>query len=226
MRYLEFRSTEVGQAQLNKDRQAIQSIIGERLPVLKSEVESIRGSRLYSQEQLAMVQEHQSPRHALATALVAATGIRSHELLSVMPSAEQPRSNHRTWSPKLHDGLSGQCYTVVGKGGLTREIVLEGLAALLEAVRLDSPRLVVDRGVRYTSHYDIGGGQAWSQSFTAASKRALGWTAGGHAIRATWACNRVEQLQRMGYGMEAAKAVCSQNLGHFSPATLDYYLER
>ncbi len=41
-------------------------------------------------------------------------------------------------------------YTVVGKGGLVREVLLpHRLAANLEQRRLDVPERVVDRGVRY-----------------------------------------------------------------------------
>lgn len=227
LQYLSLRSTEVSQAQLDKDRQAIQAVLGEQLPRLKSDVESIRSSRLYTPEQLALVSNYQTPRNALATALVEATGIRAHELLTIRPVAEQPRSNHRQWRSDLHAGREGNLYSVVGKGGLKREILINfRLAELLESTRHATPQTVVDRSVRYTSHYDIGGGQAWSQSFAAASKRALEWSAGGHAIRATWACNHVASLQASGYSLEEAKAVCSQNLGHFSPATVDYYLNR
>jgi len=45
------------------------------------------------------------------------------------------------------------------------------LADALEARRLREPVQVTDRGVHYRQHYDIGGGRAWSQSFSSASKR-------------------------------------------------------
>lgn len=227
LRYLELRSTEVSQPQLDKDRQALQAHLGERLPVLRSEVERIRGSRLYTSDQLAMVQGHQNARNALATAIVAATGIRAHELLTIRPAVEQPRSSHRVWREDLHAASEGRIYTVTGKGGLIREVMMPAaLADRLEAVRLDTPRLVIDRGVRYQSIYAIGGGgQAWSQSFTSASTRALGWSAGGHAIRATWVNARIEQLQAAGYGIDDAKAITTQNCGHFSVATLAFYTE-
>ena len=226
--YLEFRSTEVSQAQLDKYRQSIQASLGERLPVLKSEVEVIRGSRLYTPEQLAFVREHQTKRNSLATEVVEKTGIRAHELLTLRLAAEQPRSGHREWRSDIHAGRDGVLYTVQGKGGLVREVMVPAyLAERLEATRLTTPQVVTDRGVRYSSLYDIGGGQRWSQSFTTASSRALGWSTGGHAIRATWACERVAQLQSMGYGMQAAMSVCSQNHGHFRVDVLEkHYLSR
>ena len=227
IQYLELRSTEVSQSQLNKDRQAIQSCLGERLPVLKSEVDVVRGSRLYTTEQLALVREQQTPHNAVATEIVERTGIRAHELLTIRPAVEQRRSAHRKWRSDLHNGCKGLVYTVQGKGGLVREVMIpHHLADRLESTRRATPQLVTDRGVRYISYYDIGGGQRWSMSFTAASSRALGWSSGGHAVRATWACNRVAELQGMGYGIETAKEVCSQNLGHFRPDVLEYYLRR
>lgn len=225
MQYLELRSTEVSQSQLDKDRQALQAHLGERLPVLISEVEQVRSSRLYTAEQLAILQEHQRPHNALASAIIAATGARVHELYTIRPASEQPRSGHRVWRTDLHAGTEGRLYTVTGKGGLTRELMVPAaLADRLEKLRLVSPRVVVDRDVRYLSHYSVGGGQALSQSISAASSRALGWSAGAHAIRATWACAQVEKLQAAGYGIEAAKSICSQRLGHFDPATVEYYI--
>ena len=65
-------------------------------------------------------------------------------------------------------------YTVVGKGGLVREVLIPvRLVEKLESRRLAEPQQVKDRGVFYQSHYNIGGGNNWSSSFSAASKRAL-----------------------------------------------------
>ena len=63
-------------------------------------------------------------------------------------------------------------YTVQGKGGLVREVLLPSpLAERLEHVRLASPVRVTDRGVFYQSQYAISGGQRWSNAFSAASMR-------------------------------------------------------
>jgi len=228
IQYLELRTTEVSQAQLNKDRHALQSCLGERLPVLRSEVELVRGSRVYTPEQIAIIQQHQSPKHLLASQLVAATGIRAHELYCLRLETEKSRSSHRVWRDDLHAGLSGGVhYVTTGKGGLVRSVMIPAdLAEKLESTRYAVPRTVVDRGVRYEPHYAVGGGQAWSQSFSAASKRALGWSAGGHAVRATWACNRVSELQSLGHSLGDAKLICSQNLGHFRADVLEYCLGR
>ena len=68
-------------------------------------------------------------------------------------------------------------YTVVGKGGLVRSVFLPPqVVNLLESRRLSEPMTVVDRGIKYHSYYDIGGGQRFSQSFSAASVKALGYS--------------------------------------------------
>lgn len=64
---------------------------------------------------------------------------------------------------------------VAWKGGLVREVLLpRRLADRLEEWRLDAPAVVVDRGVRYLQRYDVGGGHAFSVSFSRASIEALG----------------------------------------------------
>ena len=79
-------------------------------------------------------------------------------------------------------------YTVVGKGGLVREVAIPAaLAERLEAMRLPAPRQVTDRSVHYETHYDLRGGHAWSQSYSDAAKRVLGWSTGAHGIRHTYA---------------------------------------
>ena len=71
-------------------------------------------------------------------------------------------------------GRAGVVYTVAGKGGLVREVLLpHSLAERLEAGRLDVPERVVDRGVRYLQRYVVGGGHAFSTLFSRASIEAL-----------------------------------------------------
>ena len=96
----------------------------------------------------------------------------------------------RQWAPERFKGAEGRPYLVQGKGGLWREVrVPEALAERLEETRRDAqdppppPCDVVDSRVHYKALYDLGGGNAWSRSFTDASKRALGWTTGAHGLR-------------------------------------------
>lgn len=214
--YLEERSTEVGQKQLDMDRQALQAVLGERLPVIRSEQDAVVSSRAYTKEQLQFVVAAQTERNALATEIAAAAGLRAHELLTLRPLSERSASTHREWRSDRFEGRAGVQFSVQGKGGLVREVMLpNNLADRLEARRLGSSTMVLDRGIRYQQHYDIGGGKNWSQSFSAASKRALGWSQGGHGCRHSYAQSRVSELQERGYSYEEAKSVVAQELGHF-----------
>lgn len=91
--------------------------------------------------------------------------------------------------------------------------------------RRRSPIIVRDRGVLYTSHYDIGFVHAWSQSFSDASKRALDYSTGAHGLRDSYAKNRlyelIKQLENhssapgLRHVHEVALLLLSQELGHF-----------
>ena len=98
------------------------------------------------------------------------------------------------------------------------------MAARLEATRLTETRQVSDRGVNYTQHYDLAGGRAWSQSFSAASQRELGFSNGAHGLRHSYAQERMDELQRGGMGYGAAKATVAQEVGHFDKETTEAYL--
>jgi integrase len=214
--YLEERSAMVGQKQLDMDRQALQSCLCERLPVIRAERESLLTSRAYTQEQLNMVIASQKERNAIATEIAAAAGLRAHELLTLRPATERPASSHREWRQDRFEGREGVLYTVQGKGGLVREIILQKeVSERLETRRLETDRTTTDRGIYRCQIYDISGGRNWSQSFSAASKRALGWSQGGHGCRHTYAQSRVSELQERGYSYGEAKAVVAQELGHF-----------
>jgi len=80
---------------------------------------------------------------------------------TLAPVEEQPASAHREWSEDRFDGREGEIYTVVGKGGLVREVCIPNdLAERLEAIRLDEPKTMLDRGIEYQTRYGIGGGNA------------------------------------------------------------------
>lgn len=210
------RAGEVKQKQLNQDRQALQALIGERLPVIKSELQEVIRSRAYSQAQLNCVIAAQTEKHGLATAISAAAGLRAADLLSIRPVSEQPASSHRDWRPERFTGREGRIYTVCGKGGLVREVQIPNqLVDRLEARRLATPVTVVDRGIRRQCYYDLGGGKAWSQSFSAASRRALGWSQGAHGCRHTYVQQRIEELGALGFRYSDAKSIIANEIGHF-----------
>jgi len=198
-KYLADRFATVSQKTLDLDRQAIQMHLGTRLEVVKSERETHLSTRSYTTAQIERIAWAQSERNGLATKIAHNGGLRAHELLTIRPAGERQASSHREWSTERFTGREGERYTVEGKGGLIREVMLsKELAVQLETTRLAEPRQVTDREVHYTQHYDIGGGKAWSQSFSAASQRELGFptepTACGTAMpRKGWTnCNSGE----------------------------------
>lgn len=225
LRYLNERSELVRQPTLDQDRQAVQALLGEQLPRVQSELETALSGRAYTSDQITAVVAAQTARHALATELAAACGLRAHELLTIRRADEQTPSQHRTWRSDMHHGREGRLYVVTGKGGLRRSVLVPGeLADRLEARRLDQVRVVTDRGIRYETRYDIGGGQAWSSSFGSASKRALGWSTGAHGCRHSYAQARMDELQGAGYMYRDALLVVSQEMGHFRPGITEVYL--
>lgn len=227
--YLEERAEAVCQKTVDLDRQALQALTGEKLERVRSDVATTghgdRG-RAYTPEQVRMVSEAQTERNSLATEIAHDAGLRTHELLTLAPADERPADDHREWSPDRFDGRENVAiYTVEGKGGLVREVAISrDLADRLEARRLEEPRQVVDREVRYEQRYDLGGGRAWTVSFSRAAERELGWSNGAHGLRHSYAQERVEALQQCGYDYQDAKAVVSQELGHFRADVVEAYL--
>lgn len=223
--YLAERSHQVGQKTLDLDRQAIQMHLGLRLEVVRSDRESALSTRSYTSAQVERIASAQSEANGLATRLAYHAGLRAHELLTLRPAGERSASGHRQWSADRFAGREGVRYTVVGKGGLVREVLLtRELAAAVEARRLEEPRLVIDRGVRYAQCYTIGGGRSWSQSFSSASRRELGFSNGGHGLRHSYVQERMDELQRRGMAYEQARATVAQEVGHFAGETTEAYL--
>ena len=218
--YLSERAESVNQKTLDLDRQALQILpnVGS-LDRVRSELNRpglADQGRAYTPEQVQAIAQAQQPRNALATEIAHAAGIRAHELYTLQPANQRGPSTHREWHPDRFAGRDGMKYTVVGKGGLVREVVLpKELAERLEARRLDAPLDVIDRGIHYEQKYDLGGGQAWSQSFSSASTRELGWSTGAHGLRHSYAQERMEELQRQGYIYHEALSLVSQEMGHF-----------
>jgi len=225
MQYLVDRSGMVSQKTLDLDRQAIQMHLEVHLDVVKSGKETILSTRSYTAAQVERIAEAQNERNSLATQIAYHAGLRAHELLTLMPTSERQASGHRQWSADRFIGREGERYTVAGKGGLVREVLLsKDLAIRLEEKRLDEPGKVTDRGVHYTQRYDIGGGRAWSQSFSVASQRELGFSNGAHGLRHSYVQERMEALQQRGMRYDEAKGTVAQEVGHFDKETTEGYL--
>ena len=121
-------------------------------------------------------------------------------------------------------GRDGVVYTVIGKGGLVREVLLpHALAERLETRRLDASERVVDRGVRYLQRYDIGGGHAFSASFSRASIEVLGKSRGAHGMRHRYAQERMRELMHHAE-RRLALAIVSEEMGHLRASITTLYL--
>ncbi|WP_246238036.1 site-specific integrase [Pseudomonas akapageensis] len=228
--FLAERAKTVSQKTLDRDRQALQALLRHtgrfheagRLSVIQAERQQVLLSRNYSADQVQRIIECQTDRNGFSTELAYEAGLRAHELLTILPAAERPMSDRPADPEKFRDGVR---YTVVGKGGLIREVSIpQPLALRLETMRLSEPASRVDRRIHYTSHYDIAGGQAWSQSVSEASFRALGFSNGAHGIRHSYAQDRYRELQMHLGSIDRAKQIVSQELGHFRPEITDTYL--
>lgn len=232
--YLERRGQEVGQKTLDMERQAIQVMMQhvtqqleptERLPVIRSEQHTALTSRAYSPAQIKLVADHQTERNSLATKIAYQAGVRAHELLTLQKLENNP-ADPRPATPHKFTGRDNTsiAYSVHGKGGLTREVRIPlALSQQLEA-RAIAPKQVTDRGVNYQQHYDLAGGKNWSNSFSAASTRILGWSRGGHGLRHSYAQERMNELQTTGLSQLDALETVSQELGHFRPEITKVYL--
>jgi integrase len=216
----------LSQKTLDLDRQALQCHLGQTLERVQALQETQLSTRSYTEAQIREIASHQGERNALATEIAHAAGLRAHELATLQPASERPPSAHREWSENRFAGRDGERYTVQGKGGLVREVQIpRELAARLEATRLASgPAKVVDRGVNYEKHYDIGSGKNWATSFARVSENHLGWSNGAHGLRHSYAQERMGELQGQGMNYKEALGTVAQELGHFSPHTTEAYL--
>jgi integrase len=232
IQYLEIRGQEVGQKTLDMERQALQAmmqitgILAEKatLRVVKSEQAQVLASRAYTKAQVERIANAQRAPHALATELAHAAGLRAHELHTLLPAHERPADARPTLESKWLN-REGVHYTVQGKGGLVREVLIpHKLAERLESTRLSIPDRITDRKVHYIRHYDIGAGKKWSDSFSRAASRALGWSEGAHGVRHSYAQERMHELQHQGMTRSLALETVSQEMGHFRPEITETYL--
>lgn len=231
--YFEERRQVVGNSTLTQERQALR-LLTEReksklylidIPFFKSELKQILKSRRYSKWQIDKIKEKQSTKNRIATEVAAVAGLRAHELLTLR-RIEERKPSARNWNPNMYIGKSEwKRYTVVGKGGLIREIRLpNNIVKMLESRRLTHPITVNDRGIYYNSYYDIGGGKNWTSSVSKTSKKSLGWSNGAHGFRHTYVQDRVYEIQRLGFSEKEAKAIVSQEIGHHRPDIINAYL--
>lgn len=197
-----------------------------KLQRAKSELPSLLKARAYTQEAVAFLRTVQSPRASLSTQLCYEAGLRAHELHTLQPLDSRAPSARRAWRDDRFGGREHWArYTVKGKGGLVREIRIHPDTAVeLEGRRYDIPRSVMDREIQYRSHYDVMGGKSFSNMFSRLSLEQLGHSRGAHGLRHSYAQTRLDELMNLGKRYDDAKAIVSQELGHFRPSITDIYL--
>ena len=233
-RFLSERAERVGEKTVDQNRQALQAMmhfITGKLPLNERLNTHIKGipakleSRTYTSAQVKIIASFQTERNSLATEIAYSAGLRAAELITLRPINERATSDRPALREKFSGLKQSVAYSVQGKGGLIREIRLPiALASKLEEKRLKEPILVKDRGIYREKFYDIGGGNAWSKSFTIASQKAFGWSNGAHGLRHSYAQNRMLSLKHQGFSDSHAKETVSQEVGHFRPDITETYL--
>ena len=130
--YLQTRGRVVGQKTLDMERQGMQVMMrhvtrkldtGAHLPYIKSDHAQMLKPRAYTPDQAQRIAHAQTQRNSLATEIAYATGLRAHELLTLRPAAERPADVRPALKTKWQ-GREGECYTVQGKGGLVRDVLI------------------------------------------------------------------------------------------------------
>ncbi len=232
IKYLEIRGQEIGQKTLDMERQSIQAMMRATgkldskatLTVIQSEKQQALTSRSYTQEQVDIISKSQRGTNSLATEIAHAAGLRAHELYTLEPKGYRQADKRPKLDTKFQ-GREGKIYTVQGKGGLVREVLIpSNLAHKLESNRLETPAKITDRGVHYINKYNIAAGHKWSDSFAKAAKRSLGWSEGAHGVRHSYAQERMHELQSSFLTRDKALETVSQEMGHFRPGITETYL--
>ncbi len=214
------------QPSLDQHRGALQLLFSLKLPRVHSNLVNVLSTRAYSTASVSAILARQSDKNAFSTLLSHQCGVRAHELGTIRRNDELCASPSRNWDPRRFAGMpENQIYVVTGKGGLRREVAVPNvLARELENRRRPSPKRVTDRGIFYDSFYDIGLGQAFSQSFSDASVKSLGFSTGAHGLRHSFVKSRTATLEGLGFSFPEAQLIVSQEVGHFRVCiTLAYY---
>lgn len=233
--YLMERSVLLKQKTLNQMRQSLQLVFQQKIPIIKSSMTTIINKRSYTEEEVNLIISKQNDLNGFTSKLAWHTGIRAHEAATILPLEEQGASKHRDWDTRLFTGMEEyRLYTICGKGGLIRCCAIPIWLSIELESRRRAPKMVTDREIIYESHYEIGSGQSWSQSFSHASKNVLGFSYGAHGLRFSYCKRRLKELlvafksnkDKSGSSstIEDALKVLSQEVGHFRIDILFYYL--
>jgi len=224
--YLLHQSAVWRQKTLDQHRQALSLVFAVNATYVEAEVPTAVSGRAYTLVEMELIARHQQPHNALSSHLAFFGGLRAAEMHELRRADELAREPGRRWHADLFVGLPpGRRYSTTGKGGLARNVWLpKDLAELLEQTRREAPVLVTDRTIRRHAFYSIGGGHAFSESVSDASKRALGFSLGAHGFRHAYAQSRIATLVALGYDLLDAFEIVSNEMGHMRAEILAHYL--
>lgn len=225
--YLTHESLRWRQKTLDQHRQALSLVFCVALMHVDAEVPTYASGRAYTCQEMELVAAHQQEHNALGTRLAFHSGLRAIELPELRPTGALPPAD-RPWHKNLFLGLEGgMFYGTTGKGGLPRRVwVPEKLHAQLQARSRSEALIVHDREIVRSTVFDVGGGHALSQSFSSASRRALGFSLGLHGLRHTYVQHRIEKLLGVGVAPLDALEIVSQEVGHLRADITTAYLTR
>lgn len=224
--YLITRTLDLCQATLNRERIALQHHFKKRFKCYVSLVPlKKKMPRRYAYGEAIQILMRAGKSLGISILISLMAGVRACELLTIAPVEDQPESV-RPWLAERFLYLQGcRAYTVKGKGGLVRTVMLPlWLSVALETCRLPTCVRKTDRGIYRESRYDIPGGKNFSNQFSKIAKKVLGFSRGAHGLRGTYAQIRLTTLVKLSVPFEKARLIVAQELGHFSPANLRYYL--
>jgi len=200
-------------------------------------------SRAYSREQVVEIINHLDFKCGLVTEFAYATGVRVSEWTSMRPASEFPaqiveyrqkqleRHKDNRWAGRFPNE-SLIAYTVSGKGNLNREVKIpQSMAELIEIFRMpETQEVKVNRGEdnrTIIQYYELPTGCSWAKKFSNTSKMLFGNSRkdhGPHGLRHSFAQNRMEELQQLGFSWNEAREIISQEMGHFRSSETDTYL--
>jgi hypothetical protein len=217
--YLLQESSRWRQKTVDQHRQALSLVFCVTLTSFEAEVPTITVGRACPQQDMELIATRQESHNSLGTRLTFHSGLRATDVYELREAHELQPEPNRPWRDDLFAGLiDGVIYRTVGKGGLARSVwIPQELHQELQTRRLDTPMTIIDRDVERIVRFNVGGGQALSQSFSSVSNRALGFSTGIHGCRHAYAQNRLETLLKMGYSPIDCLEIISQEMGHLRP---------